>query len=88
VGGGEAILRLPPHGATIEITPDDLVNNDVIIQASLSCTRRVFAEVVDRLNAGPSFLITHRVPLDAVATLRGEDDREPRGKVVVDLTSN
>jgi threonine dehydrogenase-like Zn-dependent dehydrogenase len=68
----------PPHGTTVEIAPDDLVNDDIIIQASFSYTRAAFAEVVERLNAKelrPSFLITHRFALDdvdsAVATLRG-----------------
>jgi threonine dehydrogenase-like Zn-dependent dehydrogenase len=93
-GGIVILLGLPPHGSTVEIAPDDLVNNDVIIQASFSYTRRAFADVVAQLNAGalrPSFLITHRFTLDmsseAVSALRGGDDHEPRGKVVVDLTA-
>jgi threonine dehydrogenase-like Zn-dependent dehydrogenase len=91
-GGMVILLGLPPHGATVQIAPDDLVNNDVIIQASFSYTRHAFADVVTQLNAGalrPSFLITHRFALDrtsdAVAALRGGEDHEPRGKVVVDL---
>jgi 2-desacetyl-2-hydroxyethyl bacteriochlorophyllide A dehydrogenase len=91
-GGIVILLGLPPHGTTVEISPDDLVNNDVIIQASFSYTRAAFADVVARLNAGalrPSFLITHRftleTALDAVAALRGGTDHEPRGKVVIDL---
>lgn len=91
-GGMVILLGLPPHGSTVQIAPDDLVNNDVIIQASFSYSQRAFAEVVARLNAGalrPSFLITHRFTLDtateAVAALRGGENREPRGKVVVDL---
>jgi threonine dehydrogenase-like Zn-dependent dehydrogenase len=77
-GGMVVLLGLPPHGTRVEIAPDDLVNDDVIIQASFSYTREAFAEVVERLNAKslrPSFLITHRFALDdvdaAVATLRG-----------------
>jgi threonine dehydrogenase-like Zn-dependent dehydrogenase len=91
-GGMVILLGLPPHGTTVEIAPDDLVNNDVIIQASFSYTRRAFAEVVARLNERalrPSFLITHRFTLDtaneAVAALRGGSSDEPRGKVVIDL---
>jgi len=77
-GGMVVLLGLPPHGTRVEIAPDDLVNDDIIIQASFSYTRKAFAEVVERLNAKdlrPSFLITHRFALDqvdsAVATLRG-----------------
>jgi L-iditol 2-dehydrogenase len=77
-GGMVVLLGLPPHGTRVEIAPDDLVNDDIIIQASFSYTRGAFAEVVERLNAKdlrPSFLITHRFSLDdaesAVATLRG-----------------
>jgi L-iditol 2-dehydrogenase len=77
-GGMVVLLGLPPHGTRVEIAPDDLVNDDIIIQASFSYTRAAFAEVVERLNAKelrPSFLITHRFALDdassAVATLRG-----------------
>lgn len=93
-GGMVILLGLPPHGTTVEIEPDNLVNHDVIIQASFSYTRAAFADVVARLNAGalhPSFLITHRFTLEtateAIATLRGGSDHEPRGKVVVDLAA-
>jgi threonine dehydrogenase-like Zn-dependent dehydrogenase len=85
-GGMVVLLGLPPHGTRVEIAPDDLVNDDIIIQASFSYTRKAFAEVVERLNARdlrPSFLITHRFALDdvgaAIATVRGplpEDDAE------------
>ncbi|MGC2485890.1 MAG: alcohol dehydrogenase catalytic domain-containing protein [Acidimicrobiales bacterium] len=84
------LLGLPPHGTNVELAPDDLVNNDVVIQASFSYTRRSFREVVERLNAQelhPSFLITHRCDLDdaasAVRALRGTANEEPRGKVAV-----
>jgi len=76
------------HGTTIEISPEDLVNNDQILQGSFGYTRSAWAEVVDKVNAGelkPSFLITHRFALDdsvaAVAVLRGGvGEDEPRGK--------
>jgi L-iditol 2-dehydrogenase len=91
-GGMVILLGLPPHGSTIEFAPDDLVNNDQIVQGSFSYTRQSFAEIVDQLNAGtlqPGFLITHRFTLDgadaAVATLRGGSTQQPRGKVVVDI---
>ena len=101
-GGMVVLLGLPPHGTTVEIAPDDLVNDDIIIQASFSYTRSAFADVVERLNAKdlrPSFLITHRYALDdvesAIATLRGSTpaesvgvERSPRGKVVVEVASN
>lgn len=86
------LLGLPPHGTKVEIAPDDLVNNDVIVQASFSYTREAFFDVVARLNAGalhPSFLITHRFSLDeagdALRELRGGNDQRPRGKIVIDL---
>ena len=87
------LLGLPAHGTTIDLAPDDIVNNDLIIQGSFSYTRAAWTDVVARLNAGtlhPSFLITHRFTLDAaedaVATLRGSVAQgEPRGKVVVSL---
>jgi threonine dehydrogenase-like Zn-dependent dehydrogenase len=93
-GGMVILLGLPPHGTTVALAPDDLVNNDLIIQGSFSYTRRAFADVVGRVNAGelrPSFLITHRYELDdalsAVDALRGNVAAgEPRGKVVIDLT--
>jgi 2-desacetyl-2-hydroxyethyl bacteriochlorophyllide A dehydrogenase len=90
-GGMVILLGLPPHGTTVQIAPDNLVNHDIVIQASFSYTRAAFADVVARLNAGelhPSFLITHRFPLEsaaeAIAALRGGGDHEPRGKVVID----
>jgi threonine dehydrogenase-like Zn-dependent dehydrogenase len=95
-GGMVILLGLPPHGTQVAFAPDDLVNNDQIVQGSFSYTRESFADVVRRLNSGdlePKFLITHQFPfersLDAVAALRGSSGtREPRGKVVVDLTNN
>jgi 2-desacetyl-2-hydroxyethyl bacteriochlorophyllide A dehydrogenase len=87
------LLGLPTHGTLIELAPDDLVNNDVMIQGSFSYTSRAFSEVVEQVNAGtlkPSPLITHRYALDqadlAIRTLRGPvADDQPRGKVVLSL---
>jgi threonine dehydrogenase-like Zn-dependent dehydrogenase len=85
------LLGLPPHGTTIELVPDNLVNDDVVIQGSFSYSSRAFGEVVGQVNAGalrPSFLVTHRYALDqfgaAINALRGGvADNEPRGKVVI-----
>jgi len=93
-GGTVILLGLPPHGTTVALAPDELVNNDVIIQGSFSYTRGAFAEVVSRVNGGdlrPSFLITHRFTLDdapaAVVALRGlVATSGARGKVVIDFT--
>ncbi len=95
-GGMVILLGLPPHGTEVTFAPDDLVNDDIIVQGSFSYTREAFADVVRRVNSGdvhPSFLITHRFTLDdasnALAALRGgSSDREPRGKVVVEIASN
>ena len=89
------LLGLAPHGTTIDVAPDDVVNNDLIIQGSFSYTRSSWAQVVARVNARelrPSFLITHRFTLDqsleAVATLRGPANAgAARGKVVVTVTA-
>jgi hypothetical protein len=86
------LLGLPPHGTVIDLAPDDLVNDDIVIQGSFGYTSQAFTEVVEQVNAGhlkPSFLITHRYALvsvkdQAIATLRGDvADDEPRGKVVI-----
>jgi 2-desacetyl-2-hydroxyethyl bacteriochlorophyllide A dehydrogenase len=92
-GAMVVLLGLPPHGTHIDVAPDDLVNDDIVIQGSFSYTSHAFAEVVDQVNARnlmPSFLITHRHSLDqwsdAIAALRGGvSDSEPRGKVVIAL---
>jgi threonine dehydrogenase-like Zn-dependent dehydrogenase len=88
------LLGLPAHGTTIEISPEDFVNNDQILQGSFGYTRSAWAQVVEKVNAGelkPSFLITHRFSLDeaeqAIAALRGEvGENEPRGKVAIAVT--
>ena len=89
------LLGLPPHGSHVELAPDDLVNNDIIIQGSFSYTSDAFREVVRRVNARelrPSFLITHRFVLekatDAIAALRAVAPGEPRGKVTISVTSS
>jgi len=92
-GATVTLLGLPAHGTKLSVRPDDLVNNDLIIQGSFSYTRDAWREVVSRLNEGllrPSFLITHRFSIDefdgAVAALRGTGNQVgPRGKVIVDL---
>jgi 2-desacetyl-2-hydroxyethyl bacteriochlorophyllide A dehydrogenase len=85
------LLGLPAHGTVIELAPDDLVNDDVVVQGSFGYTSAAFADVVAQVNAGslrPSFLITHRFDTDhtmaAVDALRGDvSDDEPRGKVML-----
>lgn len=91
-GAMAILLGLPVHGSTVEIAPDDLVNDDLIIQGSFSYTRAAFADVVGRVNRGdlkPSFLITHRFGLEdaslAIAALRSVPEGEPRGKVILDV---
>jgi L-iditol 2-dehydrogenase len=87
------LLGLPPHGTVIEVAPDDLVNDDVVVQGSFGYTSESFGDVVRQVNAGtlrPSFLITHRFALDnaasAISALRGEVAvNEPRGKVVLEI---
>jgi len=88
------LLGLPAHGTKVEIAPDDLVNDDLVIQGSFSYTSTSWREVVERVNARelrPSFLISHRFALsewrDAVAVLRGNvADDVSRGKVVVSIS--
>ena len=81
-GGMVILLGLPPHGTTVTLAPDDLVNNDVIIQGSFSYTRIAFADVVERVNSGalcPSFLVTHRFGLDD-ALRENVSTSEPRAR--------
>jgi threonine dehydrogenase-like Zn-dependent dehydrogenase len=87
------LLGLPAHGTVIDLAPDDLVNNDIVIQGSFGYTSQSFTEVVEQVNAGslkPSFLITHRYSIEqtepAIDALRGDvADDEPRGNVVIAL---
>ena len=88
-GGTVALLGLPPHGATVPLSVDDAVNNDLTILGSFSYSASAWRSVVTLLNAGqlrPGFLVTHRFPLaawpDALAALRGTDS--PRGKVLLE----
>jgi threonine dehydrogenase-like Zn-dependent dehydrogenase len=91
-GGMVVLLGLPPHGSTIEVAPDALVNNDLVVQGSFSYTRSAWADVVRGVNHGelrPSFLVTLTFSLDAaidaVAALRAADPDQPRGKVAIAL---
>ncbi|MGH9019475.1 MAG: zinc-dependent alcohol dehydrogenase [Acidimicrobiales bacterium] len=92
-GATVVLLGLAPHGTTIQLAPEDVVNADQLIQGSFAYTRTDWAAIVTMLNAGqlhPSFLVTHRFhlndALDALAVLRGGvSDRSPRGKVTIAL---
>lgn len=87
------LLGLSPHGTVVEIAPDDLVNNDLIVQGSFSYTHSAWAQVVEMVNEGSlngSFLVTHQFSLDraldALNTLRGvAESAGPRGKVAITL---
>ena len=87
------LLGLPAHGTMVEFAPDDMVNDDLIVQGSFSYTSASWRAVVARVNARelqPSFLISHRFELsqwrDAVAALRGDVASDvARGKVVVSI---
>ena len=89
-GGMVILLGLTPHGSHVSFAPDDLVNNDMIIQGSFSYTQAAFIEVVRRVNTRelrPSFLITHRFSgddaSDAIDKLRTIESGVARGKVVI-----
>jgi threonine dehydrogenase-like Zn-dependent dehydrogenase len=89
-GGTVLLLGLPPHGQTVAVAPDDVVNNDLAILGSFGYTSRAWRDVVTLLNAGqfrPGFLVTHRYPLadweQAIATLRGS--QSPRGKIIMEI---
>lgn len=89
-GGSVLLLGLPPHGDTVPLAVDDLVNNDVTILGSFSYTAAAWRDVVRLLNAGlirPGFLVTHRFGLadweQAIACLRGGEG--PRGKVLLEI---
>lgn len=90
-GGTVLLLGLPPHGETVALAVDDLVNNDLALLGSFSYTAAAWRDVVRLLNAGlirPGFLITHRFDLadweQAIACLRGGDGQ--RGKVVLQIS--
>ena len=93
-GGVVVLLGLPAHGTAVTLYPDDVVNNDLVIQGNFSYTRQSWAEVVGLLNERsihPSFLVTHRFALSewraALDTLTRSPEGEPRGKVVLSLDS-
>lgn len=94
-GGVVVLLGLPAHGTAVNLYPDDVVNNDLIIHGSFSYTRQSWSEVVRLLNDGvihPSFLVTHQFDLaqwsGALAALARAPTHEPRGKVVITLDAN
>jgi len=89
-GGTVLLLGLPPHGQTLALAVDDVVNNDLAILGSFAYTAAAWREVVGLLNAGlikPGFLVTHRFALadweQAIACLRGASG--PRGKVLLEI---
>jgi L-iditol 2-dehydrogenase len=91
-GGTVLLLGLPPHGDTVALAADDVVNNDLAILGSFSYTAAAWRDVVRLLNAGlirPGFLVTHRFCLAdwerAVACLRDSDG--PRGKVLLEISA-
>jgi len=91
-GGTVLLIGLPPHGETVLLAPDDIVNNDLNIIGSFSYTPASWRGVLALLNSGqlrPSMLITHRYPLAdwerAIATLRGAGTAGARGKVLIEV---
>ena len=91
-GGTVLLLGLPPHGETVALCVDDVVNNELAIRGSFGYTAAAWRDIVRLLNAGlisPGFLVTHRFALDdweqAVACLRGTED--PRGKVLLRIST-
>ncbi|MGO8961017.1 MAG: zinc-dependent alcohol dehydrogenase [Streptosporangiaceae bacterium] len=91
-GGTVLLLGLPPHGETVALAVDDVVNNDLAILGSFSYTAAAWRDVVRLLNSGlikPGFLVTHRFALadweQAIASLRGADG--PRGKVLLEIAA-
>ena len=91
-GGTVLLLGLPPHGETVALAVDDVVNDDLALLGSFSYTAAAWGDVVGLLNSGlirPGFLITHRFSLadweQAIACLRGGDGQ--RGKVVLQISA-
>ncbi|HEX9067105.1 MAG TPA: alcohol dehydrogenase catalytic domain-containing protein [Streptosporangiaceae bacterium] len=89
-GGTVLLVGLPPHGQTVPLAADDIVNNDLAILGSFSYTQAAWRSAVGLLNAGllrPGLLVTHRYPLagweQAVAALRRAPG--PRGKVLLEI---
>jgi 2-desacetyl-2-hydroxyethyl bacteriochlorophyllide A dehydrogenase len=91
-GGTVLLIGLPPHGETVPLAADDIVNNDLSILGSFGYTPASWRGVLALLNSGqlkPGLLITHRYPLTdwrrAIAVLRGAEASGPRGKVLIEL---
>jgi threonine dehydrogenase-like Zn-dependent dehydrogenase len=91
-GGTVLLIGLPPHGETVQLAPDDMVNNDLKILGSFGYTPAAWHGVLTLLNSGqlrPGMLITHRYPLadweHAIATLRGAGAGSTRGKVLIEV---
>ncbi len=96
-GGTVVLIGLPPHGETVALAVDDLVNNDLALLGSFSHTPAAWRGVLALLNSGqlkPGFLVTHRYRLAdwelAVARLRGGGGAggggaEARGKVLLEI---
>jgi L-iditol 2-dehydrogenase len=94
-GGTVLLIGLPPHGETVPLAADDIVNNDLGILGSFSYTPAAWHGVLALLNSGqlkPGFLITHRYRLadweQAIGTLRGLAGHQaagPRGKVLLEI---
>jgi L-iditol 2-dehydrogenase len=89
-GGRVVLLGLAGNGVTARLPIDDVVNNDLRIDASFSYTSAAWAEVTALLGSGRvrlAPLITHRFPLDAYEeafeVLR--ESSGPRGKVMLDV---
>lgn len=89
-GGTVLLIGLPPHGETMPLAVDDLVNNDLSVIGSFGYTPAAWRSVLALLNSGqlkPSCLITHRYRLadweQAISTLRGTAG--PRGKVLLEI---
>ncbi len=89
-GGVVLLLGLPAHGQATSIAVADVVNRDLTVHASFSYTSSAFGDVAALLGSGsldPSFLVTHRFPLeewsDALQVLR--EPAGARGKVVLEV---
>ena len=89
-GGRVVLLGLAGNGVTARLPIDDVVNNDLRIDASFSYTSAAWAEVTALLGSGRvrlAPLITHRFRLDAYEeafeVLR--ESSGPRGKVMLDV---
>ena len=91
-GGQVLVLGIAGHGATLPVSPDDLVNNDLRLRGSFGYTASAWRRTTELMNAGlidPLPLVTHRYPLAehaAAVRVLAQPDSGPRGKVVLDLT--